>query len=243
MKTLDFERISSRNFQVPVPKSVQAMVGKKFGRLLVLHWDGREGEQTWAIHFLRCRCDCGVETSVLSGYLKAGRSTSCDCYRKERAMAATTKHGCARDSGRTKEYRAHCHMLERCEKSYSQEFHRYGGRGIKVCSRFHSFQEFLAKMGICPKGLSLDRIKNDLHYSCGECDECRSNGWEMNCRWATYEVQANNTSRNVHVVVGGETLTATQAARKYGLRPHLVLYRVSRGMVGNDLIKPAHRRR
>ncbi len=78
-------------------------------------------------------------------------------------------------------------MLQRCSTSTRADWRRYGGRGITVSERWRSFENFLADMGECPRGLSLDRINNDGNYELG------------NCRWATLEQQACNRRPN-----GGE---------------------------------------
>lgn len=73
-------------------------------------------------------------------------------------------------------------MLTRCENLNCKEFKYYGGRGIKVCERWHDFRNFFADMGPKPESFTLDRKDNNGNYE------------PMNCRWATWEVQRINRS-------------------------------------------------
>lgn len=60
------------------------MTGKRFGRLVVLEYAGRNSgnNSLW-----RCRCDCGNEITTTGTCLRLGMTKSCGCYAKERTIA------------------------------------------------------------------------------------------------------------------------------------------------------------
>ena len=116
-------------------------------------------------------------------------------------------HGHARRIGKTPTYNSWRAMCYRCNNPNDSEYHRYGGRGIKVCSRWSGeFQYFLEDMGERPAGKYIDRINNDGDY----CKE--------NCRWADRLQQNNNTVRSAKHMIFGETKTLSQWARDSRIR-------------------------
>ena len=72
------------------------------------------------------------------------------------------------------------HMKSRCSNPNHKFYHRYGGRGIKVCDRWMKFENFLADMGENPKGMSIERIDNAKGY------------YPANCKWANQTAQSRN---------------------------------------------------
>jgi hypothetical protein len=107
------------------------------------------------------------------------------------------RHGHAAGGG-TRTYHAWSSMRQRCSKPTREDWPRYGGRGITVCERWRRFEIFLADMGTCPPGLSLDRIDNDGNYEPG------------NCRWATLEQQTCNRRPNAGELHGSAKLTVSE---------------------------------
>jgi len=122
----------------------------------------------------------------------------------------------AREHGALPEYKVWRGMIERCINSKSNAWHRYGGRGIKVCEAWrNSFQLFLFHMGHRPAaGYSLDRIDNDGDYEPG------------NCRWATRKQQHRNKSNNRFVSDGQRTQTISAWAEELGMIHHAVCSRL-----------------
>lgn len=72
-------------------------------------------------------------------------------------------------------------MRRRCDSPKLEQYPNYGGRGIRVCERWMSFENFFADVGRRPSlKHSLDRIDVNGNYEPG------------NVRWATARDQANN---------------------------------------------------
>lgn len=183
--------------------------GKKFGKLTVISKSKRKNKKTYCT----VKCDCGKVYDVLLYSLKRGDSKSCGCARNYKLMNLV--HG---KTG-TSEYRSWAHLKGRCNNPNDIKYPLYGARGIKVCFGYiNSFKNFFTDLGLKPTpDYSVDRIDNDMNYSCGKCEECIKNGWKINVRWGTEEQQQGNRRNNHWIEYNGEKMIIANWARKLNI--------------------------
>lgn len=161
-----------------------------------------------------CRCVCGTEkahteTSLRNGYAKQCRACAAKAY---------YKHGGTHGGPNEIEYRTWRSMRDRCENPNNRGWSNYGGRGIQVCERWKSFENFLADLGKRPgPEYSLDRLDNDAGYE------------PSNCAWRLFEEQSNNRRSTRLMEFQGETLSLAQWARRQGMSEGCLRNRLREG--------------
>lgn len=123
-------------------------------------------------------------------------------------------------------------MQNRCNDPENYQYHRYGGRGIKI--QWASLDEFRKDMigqfkeGYAQGKTTIERINNDGNY-------CKDN-----CRFATHVEQSNNTRRNVFFDFEGQKQTLAQIARAKNINYKMLWKRVNkRGLSIESAIQEA----
>ena len=146
-------------------------------RVIALAPPSSTGKTRWT-----CVCWCSYKLNVPADHLRRGLVRSCGCLKRQLIGDQNSTHGHARTQNQTTpEYRAWQAMFTRCYGPHDKWVRDYKSRGIKVCRRWHRFENFLKDMGRRPSSThSLDRIDNDGNYT------------PKNCRWATRLQQARN---------------------------------------------------
>lgn len=124
------------------------------------------------------------------------------------------------------EYRTWCHMRQRCSNPNDKNYNRYGGRGIRVCESWDSFESFLRDMGPKPSARhSIDRLNNDGNYE------------PSNCAWRTQFEQCQNTSQAHLHVVDGVTASISGHAKLAGIKWSTVHHRLRYGWTLEEALK------
>lgn len=193
-------------------------VGDRYGKLVVQELVGFQVSQSGKRKIIwRCACDCGGTTDVAGDNLQSGNTTSCWCTRRAQASLNRTTHGYAVGNG-TREYGSWHAMRDRCLNEKSKDFPNYGGRGIRICSQWGSFETFLADMGRRPSQRhTLERENVNGDYKPG------------NVRWALPKEQARNRRYHQWVEFEGERLPLSVAAERAGLPEYVLRDRLKRG--------------
>lgn len=88
---------------------------------------------------------------------------------------------------------------------------------VECCAHWASFDAFLADMGECPVGHTLDRIDNQRGYEPG------------NCRWATMADQNANRSSVVMLTHAGACKSVADWARDLGISANTIRQRLYLG--------------
>jgi len=175
--------------------------GDVIGRWTVLERTG----QTSAV-----LCSCGQRKVVSTASLTKGASLSCGCLRRLLSKEKATTHGMSH----TRFYRIWTKMMERTLKTYSISYGLYGGRGISVCKRWHSFPLFKRDMfdtyvllanKIGEKNVSIERNNVDKGYS------------PKNCQWIHLKDQATNRRSTVLVDFNGVPTCFATFCKELGL--------------------------
>lgn len=186
------------------------IAGKRFGYLVAVTPVGQDAGGNWRWN---CICDCGKQTVVKYTSLFRGTTKSCGCLAKELLSKRATTHGMSN----TPTYRSWMSMKRRCNDSSNDSYPNYGGRGIKYSLHWEKFDNFLADMGVRPKGTTLDRIDTDGNYT------------PENCRWADDLTQHRNTRANVMITSRGVTQTLAEWADQLGIRRSTLQKRIANG--------------
>jgi len=195
--------------------------GKRFGKLVVLdlakdHYTSPKGKRHYK---WLCECDCGNTCNVVGMFLVNGDTRSCGCLKGKRNVQppkAPTGQKAFKAFWAWKNMRMRC----RRKKAYAD---------VKICDAWQKFDQFIADMGECPPGYSLDRIDPFGNYE------------PANCRWIPVGEQGRNRRRHVWVARDGVVRLASDWADELGVTGTTVKDWATAGLLGfSHAQRPLH---
>lgn len=200
------------------------VVGRRYGRLVTTRKVRKDSRGRW---YWQCSCDCGGKKRVRSDSLVSGKITQCQPCTVAQAAERRKRHGLSDHEL----YDTWKNMMDRCYTPTHRSYPHYGGRGIRVEKEWHDVTRFITDMPIRPAGWTLDRIDNNGNYG------------PDNCRWASRETQANNTSVNHRLTYRGATRTIAQWSRIRGLLESTIRERINAGWTVEKALSGGNLRR
>ena len=119
-------------------------------------------------------------------------------------------------------------MVYRCQNQKATAYHRYGGRGVRVCDDWlgeDGFRNFVRDMGPRPSYQhSLERKDNNKGYN------------KENCVWATKKEQARNRSNSFIVEAFGEKKAVAEWAEEFCMSESTLRKRLYNGMAAEEAL-------
>lgn len=143
-------------------------------------------------------------------------------------MIGRMKHGNARRGAKTPEYNVWVLIRQRCLNPDDPSYVNYGGRGVRICQRWETFENFLKDMGTRPApNYTVERKNNDGNYS------------PRNCVWKPRSEQSRNRRTTFWFEASGERLCLAELARRNSMKPAVLNGRLRRGWsLGEALSTP-----
>ncbi len=119
-------------------------------------------------------------------------------------------------------------LKARVKDPASPDYSNYGGRGIKLSSRWEDFQNFYEDMS---PGYSDDLTIERINVNGDYCKE--------NCTWVSAFDQQSNKRNNRFVVYQGETIHLAELCRRSGQSKMKLVMRLNRGMTADEAVMDA----
>lgn len=131
------------------------LVGKRFGRLVVLSKERHNGRTKW-----NCQCDCGTIKSVIGSSLVLGHTKSCGCLIKEVTAKRNTYN-----AGKPR-----IPIKDKFIRSIMQDYKKSAEiRGLNFLLDSNNFEQLiLDNCSYCqsePSNKIIDKIGNTLYYN------------------------------------------------------------------------------
>lgn len=202
-------------------KVADAFVGAVFGKLTVIRTYRKDAISKYGgpytAKFSDCLCDCGNSFTLNPSNLC--EFSSCGCAPKRTKATHGLSH--------TPTYQSWKDMITRTTNPNCPFYPLYKDR--KPPESWKLFANFLADMGECPKGLTLERVDNSKAYS------------PENCVWLSLKEQQHNKTNSVRVLYRGRLRSILELSDECDVGHLALRYRLEHLWSAEDAVNlPRH---
>lgn len=201
---------------------VKDITGMRFHRLTAVEY---KGNQMWLF-----RCDCGNEIIRRGSSVRFGEIKSCGCLHSEKSRE-NGRNRATHGESKSKLYNKWSKMKARCYRKTCKDYPNYGGRGIKVCDEwmtYENFRDWAISQGYSenkdPFEQTIERIDVNGDYE------------PSNCKLANMKEQQNNRRNNHMVTIRKQTRTLQQWIDLIGGDEGKIRSLISNGMEAKEAI-------
>lgn len=188
-----------------MPKKLTIEKGTRFYKCVIVKEAQKIQRTSRKVRAFECQCDCGSVFVAQLSRLRNGDIKSCGCIHAPHNQSKTLTYNIWKS------------MRQRCFNQKNKDYPSYGALGVTVCDRWSEYLMFVIDMGICPKGMSIDRVDTKGNYN------------KENCRWATPIEQANNKRSTIRYDVNGINGSISELSRRFNHKPRLIYDRLRLG--------------
>ena len=142
---------------------MQSYIGVKFNHWTILEFIERKSYGP----VYKCQCDCGKIANIPLGNLKFESTRQCRaCSNKAKTGRSDIYKG-----GITKlpTYNLWARIMSNCYDKAAKAYKAYGGRGIKVCERWHDLKNFESDIKHIEKGKYFSRVDYTKGFQPDNC--------------------------------------------------------------------------
>ena len=141
-------------------------------------------------YYIPMQCDCGAVILERISKLKLGHNHKCRmCDHRDKSNIYSNFRCVDGNQKITRLYRIWSGMLNRCYNPKNKNYKYYGQKNVTVCDEWKHHYEIFSTWAMTHgyrDDLTIDRIDPFGNYT------------PDNCRWTTWQVQANNKRTNFH---------------------------------------------
>lgn len=208
-------------------------IGQRFGRLTVIDSYVADKKTRWIL-----QCDCGNIIDRKAGMVNAGQHKSCGCISRE-IIANAVSH--------ERLYGVWRNMNDRCLNPNNNNYHNYGGRGIKICDEWKNSYEVFRNWAYengwteeIPDNhrdvLSIERINVNGNYEPSNC--CFIPLWKQiyNRRQYSERTPIKTKKDTTIIEINGVKKSRREWQEFYNIKDATLNYRLSIGMTMEEAL-------